>query len=198
MENNDTQHLERLRAYWDEHQAFPSMAKLRDVVAMNSTASVFEMVGRLVEAGYLQRVEGRIAPTNTFFARPVVSVEGAAPQMADSPPEAPVLNLTDYAMPDSGRTFFVEVPDNRWAARHLLPGDLLVMQEHLPAQAGDIVTVRQDDKLLLRLLQSVHGKKLVLEPHGSAGTLGPEGHERHSVQADIAGVAVALVRRFDR
>ena len=43
------------------------MAKLRDVVAMNSTASVFELVGRLVEAGYLQRVEGRIAPTKTFL-----------------------------------------------------------------------------------------------------------------------------------
>lgn len=198
MENNDTQHLERLRAYWDEHQAFPSMAKLRDVVAMNSTASVFEMVGRLVEAGYLQRVEGRIAPTNTFFARPVMGVEGVAPQMADSPPEAPVLNLTDYVMPNPSRTFFVEVPDNRWAARHLLQGDLLVMQEHLPARAGDIVTVRQEEKLLLRLLQSVQGKKLVLEPQGSGDSRGFELLERYSVQADIAGVAVALVRRFDR
>ena len=151
MENNDTQHLERLRAYWDEHQAFPSMAKLRDVVAMNSTASVFEMVGRLVEDGYLQRVEGRIAPTTTFFARPVLAVEDVAPQVADSPHEAPALNLTDYAMPDPSRTFFVEVPDNRWAARHMLPGDLLVMQEHVTASAGDIVAVRQKDKLLLSL-----------------------------------------------
>ena len=71
MDNNDTRHLAKLRAYWDKHQAFASMAKLRVVVGMTSTASVFEMVGRLVDAGYLQRIEGRIAPTQLFFSRPV-------------------------------------------------------------------------------------------------------------------------------
>lgn len=30
------------------------------------------MVNRLVEAGFLERVEGRIAPTRRFFARPVI------------------------------------------------------------------------------------------------------------------------------
>ena len=79
-----------------------------------------------------------------------------------------MLNLSDYAMPDPGRTFFVEVPDSRWAAWHLQPRGPAGDAGTRTASAGDIVAVRQKDKLLLSLLHSVKGKKLVLEPQGSA------------------------------
>lgn len=75
---NDTQHLERLRTYWKRHHAFPSMAKLCEVVGMSSTASVFNLVSRLKEAGYVERVEGRIAPTKRFFARLLVGIVAPA------------------------------------------------------------------------------------------------------------------------
>lgn len=58
---SDTQHLEKLRTYWKRHPAFPSMAKLCDVVGLSSTASEFELVNRLKDEGFIQRVEGRIA-----------------------------------------------------------------------------------------------------------------------------------------
>lgn len=73
--------LERLRIYWKRHHAFPSMAKLCEVVGTSSTASVFDLVGRLKDAGYVQRVEGRIAPSKRFFARPLIgAVRAGLPQ----------------------------------------------------------------------------------------------------------------------
>jgi hypothetical protein len=60
--NTDTLHLEKLPTYWKHHHAFPSMAKLCEVVGMASTASAFDIVSRMEGAGYVQRVEGRIAP----------------------------------------------------------------------------------------------------------------------------------------
>lgn len=69
---NDAQYLALLRTQWKRHNAFPSMAKLCDVLGLSSTASVFGVVSRLTEAGYLERVESRIAPTKRFFARPVL------------------------------------------------------------------------------------------------------------------------------
>lgn len=197
MENNDVQHLEKLRAYWNEHQAFPSMAKLREVVEMGSTASVFEMVGRLVEAGYLNRVEGRIAPTKQFLARPVECAVPRHSVAGTATPEPAALNLLDYAMPVPGTTFFVQVPDDQLAAKDILQGDLLVMQRDTAAQAGDIVATRQGEQLWLNLLTSVSGKKLVLGPavydvQGEAPLVQP------TDPSGIAGVAIALVRRFDR
>ena len=197
MENTDGQHLEKLRAYWDKHQAFPSMAKLREVVAMGSTASVFEMVGRLVDAGYLNRVEGRIAPTKQFLSRPV---ECAVPRNSDAETtnlELVALNLMDYAMPEPGTTFFVWVPDDQLAAKDVRQGDLLVMQRDTPAQAGDIVATRQGERLWLNLLNLVSGKKLVLGPavYDVQGEAPPV---QTTDSSGIAGVAIALVRRFDR
>lgn len=197
MENTDGQHLEKLRAYWDEHQTFPSMAKLREVVAMGSTASVFEMVGRLVDAGYLNRVEGRIAPTKQFLARPV---ECAAPRHsagATTPREPAALNLMDYAMPEPGNSFFVRVPDDQLAAKDVRQGDLLVMQRETAPQAGDIVAIRQGERLWLNLLTSVGGKELVLGPaiYDVQGKAPPV---QTTDSSGIAGVAIALVRRFDR
>lgn len=47
---------------------------------LTGTSSVFALVGRLVDEGYLERVEGRIAPTKKFFARPVLGdVRAGAP-----------------------------------------------------------------------------------------------------------------------
>lgn len=83
MAGTDIQHLEKLRSFWKRHHAFPSMAKLCEVVGLSSTASVFHLVSRLKDAGYVERVEGRIAPTKRFFARPLVgSVRAGLPQPA--------------------------------------------------------------------------------------------------------------------
>jgi len=73
MAETDDKYLARLRTHWKRHAAFPSMAKLCETLGLASTSSVFALVGLLVDAGYLERVEGRIAPTKKFFARPLLS-----------------------------------------------------------------------------------------------------------------------------
>ena len=44
---DDGAYLAKLRTYWKRHQAFPSMAKLTEVVGLSSTSSVFALVGLL-------------------------------------------------------------------------------------------------------------------------------------------------------
>ena len=140
MENTDTQHLDKLKAYWDANQSFPSIAKLRAVVAMTSTASVFEMIGRLVDAGYLERIEGRVAPTAKFFARPLFKFHGAGVTVSF---EQPTL-----AVPDPLNSFFVQVPEgNHMADLGLRADDTLVLQRHLPVVVGDLVLVNQGSRL---------------------------------------------------
>ena len=56
MTEHDEKHLAKLRTHRKRHAAFPSMAKLCDTVGLSSTSSVFALVGRLVDAGYLERV----------------------------------------------------------------------------------------------------------------------------------------------
>lgn len=57
----DDKHLNALRVYWKEHKAFPSMARLADVLGLASSGGVFKVIARLVDAGYLERVDGQTA-----------------------------------------------------------------------------------------------------------------------------------------
>lgn len=190
MDNNDTLHLVKLRSYWDRHQAFPSMAKLRTVVGMTSTASVFEMVGRLVDAGYLQRIERRIAPTELFFARPV-RAEGPASEQT-SPP----IDITSYVMSKPTKCFLVKVTGGRFTQDFICDGDLLVMQKGLKALADDFVLLEQDGSCRLGRVGSFTGQVVVLKP-ASVANLRLAGAESAPLSS-IAGVAVGLIRRFDR
>ena len=190
MGNNDTLHLDKLKAYWAAHQAFPAMAKLRDVVGMNSTASVFEMIGRLVESGHLQRIEGRIAPTQAFFALTVVSLDPS------NMPTPAAVNIASYVMPQPGKTFLVQVPDGRLERDNICQGDFLVMQQDLPALVNDLVVLAQGSEQQLAWVAGCDDKKFSLRPCYEVTASGRSGITVPGTA--IAGVAVALVRRFDR
>src|SRR3990170_5328645 len=100
----DKEHLAHLQRYWKQNKAFPAMAKLCEVVGLSSSASVFGMVGRLTDAGYLQRVDGRIAPGKKFFSRPLLgTVRAGTPQQASQEP-GDVLTLDDYLIDRPDRT----------------------------------------------------------------------------------------------
>lgn len=150
---NDTQHLERLRTYWKRHHAFPSMATLCEVVGMSSTASVFDLVSRLKDAGYVERVEGRIAPTKRFFARPLVgSVRAGLPQPAPDD-DFEVLTIDDYLVPDPNRTFLAKVKGDSMKDASLLDGDLVVVQKNCPTKVGDIVVAVVDGQITVKYLR---------------------------------------------
>lgn len=100
---NDEKYLAALRTYWKTHRAFPALAKLCDVLGLSSTSSVFALVGRLADAGYLEWKDGRVAPTKRFFARPLLGpVQAGLPQPATQE-ETELLTLDDYLIDEPNR-----------------------------------------------------------------------------------------------
>lgn len=92
---SDERHLEALRTYWKANQCLPSYAGICPVVGMRSECGVFEMVSRLVEAGFIERQDGRLALTRTFFGRPLVaSVRAWLPEPANDE-GIEILNIDD-------------------------------------------------------------------------------------------------------
>jgi len=140
----DQAHLQALQSYWKQHKAFPSMASLCDVVGMSSTASVFGLVGRLTDAGFLTRVGGRIAPGRRFFARPLLgSVRAGLPQPADQA-EPEVLTLDDYLIDELQRTSLHKVRGDSMHDAGIVDGDLVAVEHNAPSAPGDIVVAVVD------------------------------------------------------
>lgn len=150
----DQANLERLRTYWKRHHAFPSMAELCEVVGLSSTASVFDLVTRLKHAGYVQRVEGRIAPAKRFFARPLLGkVRAGLPQPRQDEDDFEVLTLDDYFVPDPNRCFLARVKGDSMRDAALQDGDPMVVQKNSPTTVGDIVVAVVDGQVTVKYLR---------------------------------------------
>ncbi len=150
---SDEKHLNALRVYWKEHKAFPSMAKLADVLGLASSGGVFKVVGRLVEAGFLERLDGRIAPTRDFFALPVLGrVRAGLPQMEDQSAGLEVLGVEDYLIRHPERTVFCRVRGDSMKDAGMLDGDMVVVERNRPTKAGDIVVALVDNEMTVKYL----------------------------------------------
>lgn len=193
MGRTDVQYLESLRTYWKHHRAFPSMQKLCDVVGLQSTASVFALVGRLVDAGYLSRLEGRVAPTCKFFERPVLGrVRAGLPQQADQD-EFQALNIDDYLVPEPNRTFMASVRGDSMRDAGLLDGDHVVVQRNCPTAAGDIVVASVDGELTVKYLRQDPQGRFYLQAANSAyPDIFPRG------VLEVLGVVVGQFRQYRR
>jgi repressor LexA len=192
--STDQAHLEKLRTYWKRNHAFPSMAKQCEVVGMSSTASVFDLVTRLREAGYVQRVEGRIAPTRRFFARPLLgTVRAGLPQPRQEEDDFEVLTIDDYLVPDPNRTFLAKVKGDSMRDASLLDGDMVVVQKNCPTKVGDIVVAVVDGQVTVKYLRQQSDGRFYLQPANSAfADILPEG------ELEILGVVVGQFRSYRR
>ncbi|WP_287924895.1 S24 family peptidase [Diaphorobacter sp.] len=193
MAETDDKYLAKLRTHWKRQAAFPSMAKLCETLGLASTSSVFALVGRLVDAGYLERVEGRIAPTRKFFARPLLSpVRAGLPQPA-SQSEPELLTIDDYLIDDPNRTSLHKVRGDSMVDAGILEGDLVVVEHNSPTKPGDIVVAWADNELTVKTLQLDPAGSYYLQPANSA-------HKpifpRNSLE--VMGVVIGVVRRTRR
>jgi repressor LexA len=112
------------------------MAKLCDTVDLSSTSSVFALIWRLVDAGYLERVGRRIAVTRRFFARPQLSPVRAGQPQPSSQEEPETLTLDDYLIDDPNRTSLHKVRGDSMRDAGILESDLVVVEHHTPTEPG--------------------------------------------------------------
>ena len=189
----DTKYLAALRTHWKKHAAFPSMAKLCEVLGLTSTSSVFAAVGRLTEAGYLERVEGRIAPTKRFFARPMLGpVRAGVPQPA-SQEQPELLTIDDYLIDDPNRTSLHKVRGDSMRDAAVLDGDLVVVEHNAPAKPGDIVIACVDNELTVKTLRLDETGAYFLEAANPAYlAIQPKS------SLEVLGVVIGVIRRMRR
>lgn len=190
----ENRHLNALRTHWKRHKAFPSMAKLTEVLGLTSTGGVFKVLGRLVDAGYLERVSGRIAPTKKFFALPLLgTVRAGLPQPAGQDEDYDLMNVEDYLIDHPERTSFCRVRGDSMRDAGLLDGDMVVVEANSPTKPGDIVVAVVDNEITVKYLRTDKAGAWRLEPANPAyDIIVPSG------SLEVLGIVIGSFRRFDR
>lgn len=189
---SDTKHLNALRTYWKEHKAFPSMSRLADVLGLASSGGVFKVIGRLVEAGFLERVDRRIAPTREFFALPVMGqVRAGLPQEQDQSAGLEMVDVEGYLIQHPERTVFCRVRGDSMKDAGMNDGDMVVVERHRPTKPGDIVVALVDGEMTVKYLYPLQSG-WVLKPANQAY---PDIVAQQSLE--VLGVVVGVFRRCD-
>lgn len=185
-------HLNALRTYWKEHKTFPSMARLADVLGLASSGGVFKVIGRLVDAGFLERVDGRIAPTRDFFALPVLGkVRAGLPQEEDQTSGLEMVGVEDYLIRSPERTVFCKVRGESMRDAGMLDGDMVVVERNRATKAGDIVVALVDNELTVKYLYPNKGGGWLLRPAN------PDFKDIEAQQSlEIVGVVTGVFRSY--
>ncbi|WP_082744956.1 LexA family protein [Burkholderia savannae] len=160
---------------------------------MTSTSSVFALVKRLAEAGLLERVDGRIAPTRRFFARPLVGPVRAGQPQPESQEQPELLTIDDYLVDDPNRTILCRVRGESMRDAGLLDGDLVVVEKNRPTKPGDIVVAVVDGEMTVKTLRLDKTGAFYLEPaNPDFEPVRPKG------SLEIVGVVMGAVRKYRR
>jgi SOS regulatory protein LexA len=190
---DDEGYLAALQTYWKRQQAFPSMAKLCDVVGLTSTSSVFALIGRLADAGYLERTEGRIAPTKRFFARPLVSTVRAGVPQPVGQDAVELLTIDDFLIGDPNRTVLCRVRGDSMKDAGLLDNDIVVVEKNSATKAGDIVVAIVDDEYTIKTLRlNAQGRYYLQAANTAFADIHPAG------SLEVFGVVTGSFRRLSR
>ena len=187
-------HLSALQAHWKRHKAFPPMAKLTGVLGLASTGGVFKVLGRLTDAGYLERVDGRIAPTKRFFARPVLgTVRAGQPQPTSQEDPYDTLSLEDYLVQHPERTSYCHIRGDSMRDAGILDGDIAVVEANTLPRPGDIVVAVVDGQTTVKYLRLDQASAWQLEPANPAyEVIKPTG------SLEVLGVVTGSFRRYRR
>lgn len=189
------QHLGALRLHWSRHRAFPSMEELTAVLGVKSKGGVHKTLGRLVEEGLLERVGTRYAPTEAFFALPLVGpARAGVPQPADAGQATELLSVENFLIDHPDQTVYCRVKGDSMMDAGLLDGDIVVVDQSTQAKAGDIVVAVVDHEVKVKRLRANGSRDTWILEAASAAfkPIHPKG------SLEILGVVTGSFRRFRR
>jgi len=189
----DDRYLAVLRTHWKAERSFPSFAKLAALLGMSSTASAFEAVGRLEDAGFLARKDGRVAPGRRFFTYPVLgTVRAGLPQPA-SDDAFEFLSVEELLIREPNRTAMCHVRGDSMRDAGLLDGDVVIVETNSIVEPGDIVVACVDGQLTVKHLRRDSAGAYFLE---AANPEFAPIHPRSSL--DIVGLVTGSFRTMKR
>ncbi len=184
--------LSILKRYFKKNRRLPSYSEMLELFGFSSKNAVFKLINKWVEAGFIKKESGKLAPTPRFFALPMLGVIKAGyPILAEE--NRNYMTLDDYLIEDPTSAFLLKVSGDSMTGAGIFEGDIVVIERKKQATIGDIVLAQIDNEWTLKILKRDRMKRTnYLE---AANPKYPIFWPRESLQ--IFGVVKAVVRKFN-
>lgn len=171
LTDRQQQALDFIRERLEEGRAWPSMREIAAKLGLRSPSAPHLHVEALIRKGWLQRVNGGTNRLQLVERRqekrvPAIPVLGAIPagpaDMRDQHVEKLVyIDVTSLRIPKGARVFGLRVTGDSMVGRHILDGDIVILEQGAEPRHRDIVAALIDGQSTLKTFVR-EGKRVFL------------------------------------
>lgn len=184
--------LDLLKKFFKKNRRLPSYSEMLKIFGFSSKNAVFKLINKFVEANFLKKEDGKLAPTPKFFALPLLgNIKAGFPILAEE--NKNYLTLDDYLIEDPSSSFLLKVSGDSMTGVGIFEGDIVIIERKKLPVIGDIVLAQIDREWTLKIFKKDRRKQLsYLE---AANPKYPPLYPHQELQ--IFGVVKAVIRKFN-
>lgn len=159
------QHLDSLKKFYKDFNRLPSYTEMLKLFSFSSKNSVFKLINKWIEEGFLLKEDKKLAPTPKFFGLPLLGIIKAGyPILAEE--NKTYLTLDEYLIDDPTNLFLLKVSGDSMVDAGIFEGDIVIIDHKKSARTGDIVLAEVDHEWTLKYLKKDQ-QKTYLQPGNS-------------------------------
>jgi repressor LexA len=181
--------LDLIKKFYRRYRRLPSYSEMLKLFGLASKKAIFDIVHKLVDEGFLKKINNKLAPTSKFFALPLLGlIKAGFPILAEE--NRDYLTLDEYLIEDPQSSFLLKVSGDSLTGAGIFDGDLVIIERKKEADNGDIVLAQIDREWTLKILEKIQGVVKLR----SANPKYPPFLPREELQ--LFGVVKAVVRKI--
>lgn len=183
------QYLDQLQAFYKQNKRLPSYSEMLSLFGLASKNAIYKIVKKLTDAGYLDKVSGKLAPANLFFQVPLLgNVKAGFPTGAEE--DLNFMSLDEYLVDKPNSSFMLKVAGDSLEGIGIFKGDIVILEKAKEANRGEIVLALIDGEWTLKIIERLEGKTVLR----SANPKYPDFYP--SLSLEIFGVVRSVIRKY--
>lgn len=142
--------LAAIKKFYTQNKRLPSYEEMLKLFDVSSKNSVFKVVHQLIEQGFLNKAEGKLAPTSQFFALPLLGlVKAGYPILSEE--QKKYLTLDEYLIEDPTSSFLLTVSGDSLIELGIYDGDIVIIKRGNTVRPGMIILAEIDGQWTLKI-----------------------------------------------
>ncbi|OGK54247.1 hypothetical protein A3B56_03475 [Candidatus Roizmanbacteria bacterium RIFCSPLOWO2_01_FULL_45_11] len=153
----EDQKLTIVKQFYARKRRLPTYTEMLVLFHVASRNAIHWIVTKWIEAGILQKDGRNIAPTDVFFALPVLGTIQAGMPVMEEYYDTEGISLDTYFVKNPGYTYVLRVSGDSMINAGIHEGDLVVVDKKQEAQHGDVVAALIDHEWTLKYFNNQNG-----------------------------------------
>ena len=174
-----------------KHRRLPSYSEIMELAGFKSKNSVFRIVKKLIEDGFLQKDgAGKLVPDKIYGQTKVLGqVQAGFPSPAEEE-LVDTISLDEYLIENKDATFMLKVSGDSMIGAGIMEGDMVLADRSVTPRPGQIVIAEVDSEWTMKYLRKTNGKLWLEAANKKYGPIRPE------EELKIAAVVKAVIRKY--